>query len=303
MVRITTLTKKFSGVESISAKPILFIGFSLLASVFFSCKEIGPSINFSNNGNDTTGTGVDSNQQKTVLMEDFTATDCPNCPKARNDIDNLLSAYPGRIEVVEVHEGILSHPLLSGDPALKTTDGESLATLLGGPPYWPVGAIDRKAYEISPGTFAVLVDHGLWPTYVPEELSDSVIKVKIGLGLSYNVGARQLTGSVTVDFNETITDPLNITVLITESGIVAAQVDGLVIDSNYVHRDVLRDIITNYQGDPVTGTKTQGSTWTYNLAPYDVSTEWNADSCRIIAFVSESAGSFDVLQCIGKPLK
>lgn len=299
------LAKKFSGTEGFSPKSVLFIGYSLLIAAFFSCKEVGPDIDFSNNTVDTTGAGnVDSNQQKTVLMEDFTATDCPNCPKARNDIDNLLGSYPGRIEVVEVHEGILSHPILPGDPALKTLDGDSLASLLGGPPYWPVGAIDRKAYEISPGNFQVLVDHGLWPTYVPQELN-SALEVKMGLILNYDVAARQLTGSVTVNFIETITAPLTITVMITESGIVAAQKDGVIIDSYYVHHDVLRDVITRYSGFFVNGDKTAGSSLTYHLStsPYPVSGEWNADSCRIIAFISKSAGGYDVLQCIGKPLK
>ena len=296
MIHINTLSKKFSGFDGFSAKSILFTFFLFLATAFFSCKEIGPNIILSNNGNDTTS------QQKTVLMEDFTATDCANCPKARNDIDNLLASHPGRIEVVEVHEGLLSHPLLPGDSALKTPDGELLATLLGSPPYWPIGAVDRKAYEISPGNFQVLIDRGLWPTYVPQEL-DSALKVKLGLNLNYDGASRQLTGSVTVDFLETITYPLNITLLITESGIVAGQMDGLVLVSNYVHNDVLRDIITNYQGESVpAGVTTQGNTWTYPLAAYSVSTNWNADSCRIIAFVSKAQGGYDVLQAIGKPL-
>lgn len=303
MVRIITLVKKCLGADGFSAKSILFIGFSVLSAVFFSCKEIGPNINLSNNNNDTTGTGgVDSTQEKTVLMEDFTATNCPNCPKARNDIENLLEDHPDRMEVVAIHQGILSTPLLDGDSALKTPDGELLASLLGGPPYWPVGAVDRKAYEISPGNFQVLIDHGLWPTYVPQQL-DSTLKVKLGLSFDYDDVSRVLTASVTVNFFETITDPLNISVLITENGIVAAQMDGFVLDSNYVHDDVLRDVITNYQGEPVTGAKTQGSSWTYTLPSYHVPDAWNADSCRIIAFVAKSAGGYDVLQCIGKPLK
>ncbi|MFI5136064.1 MAG: Omp28-related outer membrane protein, partial [Chitinophagales bacterium] len=114
---------------------------------------------------------------------------------------------------------------------------------------------------------------------------------------------RQLTGSITVNFVKTISDPLNITILITESGIVAAQLNGVVIDSSYVHHNVLRDIITNVTGDAVGGSKTAGTSWKYSLSTYTVNSDWNADSCRVIAFVSKAAGSYDVLQVLGTPLK
>jgi len=287
------------------ATALLF--FSSIFFAFFSCKEVGPNINLSGGGggNDTSGGGVDTSQKKTVLIEDFTATNCTNCPKARDIIDNLLSQFPGRIEVVEAHEGILSYPLLNGDPALKTQDGLDLVKYLNDnadAPYWPIGAIDQKNWEVSPGIFDVLVDRNLWTTYVQQEL-DSSLAVKLGLNFSYNDVSRQLTGSVTVNFVKTISDALNITVLITESGIVAAQLDGGTIDSNYVHHDVLRDIITNVSGDAISASKTAGSLWTYTLAPYTVSSDWNADSCRVIAYVSKAVSALDVLQAMGTPLK
>lgn len=288
------MKSKFFSPRQVLSSVFLFLAIGFLAC----CKEVGPSINLSgNHGSDSTGY-VDSSQQKNVLLEDFTASNCTNCPKGREVIDNLLAANPGRMEVVEVHQGVLSFPLLAGNPALKTQDGEDLAAYLGPPPFWPSGAVDRNLYPTG-----ILVDRNLWPTYVPQEL-DSTLKVMLGVNTNYDSSSRVLTGSVTIDFLQTITTPLNVTVLITESGIVAAQLDGIIIDTFYVHRDVLRDIITGVQGDLVTGNKIQGSAWTYKLtSPYMVPAEWNADSCRIIALVSETQGSYQVLQTIGKPLK
>ncbi|HYV92495.1 MAG TPA: Omp28-related outer membrane protein [Chitinophagales bacterium] len=290
--------KKIVELKFFSSRQIPFVAFAFVAIGFFSCcKEVGPNINlFGDQGSDSSGY-VDSSQQKNVLLEDFTASNCTNCPKGRDVIDNLLALYPGRMEVVEVHQGPLSFPLLPGNPAFKTQDGEDLAAYLGPPPFWPSGAVDRILYPDGR-----LIDRNLWPTYVPEEL-DSPLKVMLGVNTIYNNSSRVVTGSVTVDFLQTITDALNITVLITESGIVAAQLDGVIIDTFYVHRDVLRDIVTGVQGDLVTGAKTQGSAWTYTLNSYSVPVEWNADSCRIIACVSKSAGSYDVLQAMGKSLK
>ncbi len=278
----------------------------LFATALFSfcgCDEVGPNINLhGNGGDDTSGGNVDTNQKKMVLIEDFTATNCPNCPKARDIIDNLLSQYGDRMEVVEVHQGILSVPLEQGDPQLKTADGEALASYLGPPAYWPIGAINRVNWEVSPGTFSVLVDRSLWSTYVMQQL-DSPLAVKLGLDFSFDDMSRKLSGSVTVNFLKTVSAPLNITVLITESGIEAAQLNGADVISGYIHHDVLRDIITNFSGDPVTGSKAAGSNWQYSISPYDIPQEWNADSCRIIAFVSQSAGSYEVLQALGTPLK
>jgi len=91
--------------------------------------------------------------------------------------------------------------------------------------------------------------------------------------------------------------------MITESGIVAGQIDGLTLIPGYVHEDVLRDVITYYAGENVGGETTAGSSWTYNLTPYTLSPEWNADSCRVIAFVSKAINNYDVLQAMGTPLK
>jgi thiol-disulfide isomerase/thioredoxin len=280
---------------------ILLIAPSLLA--WWSCEEVGPNINFGGGGgSDTTGGSVDSTQPKTVLLEDFTATNCPNCPNASDIIHSLQNQYPGRIEAVSVHQGILSVQLEPDDPILKTQDGEDLADLLGPPAFWPIGTIDRVRWETSPGDFQLMVDRSLWSTYVAQQL-DSPLAVLLGLSFDFDEAGRTLTGSVIVNFLRTISDPLNITILITESGIEAAQLDGLTVIPEYVHSNVLRDIVTYFSGDVVTGSKVQGTSWKYSIAPYTVAEEWNADSCRIIAFVSKSAGSYEVLQTLSTPLK
>jgi thiol-disulfide isomerase/thioredoxin len=282
----------------------LFFLFCTAFSVasFYSCEEVGPLVNLGGGGGaDTSDVSVDTNQQRMVLIEDFTATNCPNCPDAREIIENLQEQYPGRIEVISVHQGILSVALEPGDPVLKTQDGENLANLLGPPLYWPVGAVNRIAWETSPGNFQELVDRSLWPTFVAQQL-DSPMALQLGLNFQYDQAARKLSGSVDVAFLRTITEPLGITVLITENGIVATQLDGLTEIEDYVHHDVLRDIITSVPGDPVTGSKTEGSNWTYNIADYIVPAEWLADSCRVVALISKTAGGREVYQVLAEPL-
>src|SRR6266446_4255531 len=184
---LTRMTSQKKIVESRFFFPqqIPVVAFAFLAIGFFSCcKEVGPYINLSgNHGSDSSGY-VDSSQQKNVLMEDFTGTNCTNCPQGRNIIDNLVAMHPGRIEVVEVHEGPFSHPLFSSDPALSTQDGLDLESYLLGAPYWPSGAIDRRLYPTG-----LLIDRNLWATYVPQEL-DSPLKVMLGVNMTYDDSLR-----------------------------------------------------------------------------------------------------------------
>src|ERR1051326_2604960 len=102
------------------------INFYLLISIFYllisSCDEVGPQIDFSGTHTgelDSTKLLVDSTTSKHVLIEEFTAVRCPNCPQGTTIIDGLLNDYPGRLDVIEIHSGVLANPILSSDPDLK----------------------------------------------------------------------------------------------------------------------------------------------------------------------------------------
>src|ERR1043165_4143799 len=125
------LSIKICELKSFSSQHIPFVAFAILATGFFSCcQEVGPYINLSgNHGSDTLGY-VDSSQQKNVLIENFTGASCPNCPQGREIIDALLTDNPGRIVVVEVHEGALSGKVFPSDPNLVVPDGDSLAAYI-----------------------------------------------------------------------------------------------------------------------------------------------------------------------------
>ncbi len=126
--------------------------------------------------------------------------------------------------------------------------------------------------------------------------------MKLTIEKDYNSSSRELNVILNAEFLEDISDIVNATILITESGMVAAQDDGPVeVIEDYVHKYVLRDILTNYSGELINASTTTGNTWALSKS-ITLPLEWNADNCRIVAFIAKAVGNYDVLQVVGTPV-
>ncbi|MBX7107264.1 MAG: Omp28-related outer membrane protein [Chitinophagales bacterium] len=275
-------------------KQALLLFFLIVAGcLFHSCDEIGPNINYGGGGGN-----VDTTNERVVLMEVFTAVRCVNCPAGREIINDLLDSFPGRIEVVEIHSGDLAVPIHNTDPDFRCEDADNITAYLGPFPFQPSAAIDRKSWELTPGNVQRLIDRNYWNLMVRQEL-DSLPSVKISIEKDYNAGSRLLTVTMKVDFLKDVSDIINATLLLTESGMVAAQDSGPTdVVEDYVHEDVLRTFLTSHSGELVNAEKTAGSSWSITRS-ITLPVEWNAGNCRVIGFVSKSAGTYDVLQSAG----
>ncbi len=276
-------------------KQVVFLQLVLIICLCVtSCVEIGPPINTGGGG---TG-GTDTTNERVVLMEVFTAVQCVNCPAGREIIDALLDSFPGRLEVVEIHSGDLAEPINSSDPDFRSQAADDITAYLGPFPFQPSAAIDRRSFEISPGNVQRLVDRNLWDQLVRNEM-DSISNVRLILDYDYNSTNRELTVTMEVEFLKDIADIINATILLTESGMVAAQDDGptMVID-DYEHENVLRTFLTGYSGELINSEKTAGSSWTISRT-ITLPNEWNASNCRVIGLVSKAVGTYDVLQTAG----
>jgi len=88
-----------------------------------------------------------------------------------------------------------------------------------------------------------------------------------------------------------VTANLNLTLVITEDGIVTTQKmpDGSDAE-NYVQNHVLRDVITDTWGTPVDKGSADGATGSRRMAQFTYlpNKDWNLNQCHIVAFVSNS---------------
>jgi hypothetical protein len=78
---------------------LLSLGMFTLLFISPSCDVIDQP--FKGNIQDTTST----QQQRNVLIEDFTGHRCKNCPKASKAIEALVDAYGSRIIGLAIHAG------------------------------------------------------------------------------------------------------------------------------------------------------------------------------------------------------
>ncbi len=262
--------------------------FALLFFTFTACEEIPPDID---PPSVNTTTPIDSTGEilRHVLIEEFTGVQCVNCPEGAQLIENLINTHGDRLVAVSLHAGFFAEPLSESQYDLSTDEGEQLDALIGPAEGYPSAAINRNSF----GTASNIQFSPTWAGYVADELA---IPPKVGVSItnSFNNTTRDLDVEVTVDFLETLTDGLSLSVLITENDIVDAQIDLSGTVEDYKHKHVFRAMLSNIAGDAIevqeVGT---GTTKSFN---FTLPAEWNVDKCKVVAFVHQSAPELDVLQ-------
>lgn len=255
------------------------------------CEEIPPQI-------------TPCQTSRVVLVEEFTGIDCVNCPAGSEKLETLSSKNPGKIIVVGIHAGYFATDHNGFD--LRCPDGENLESLYLGPVSgYPASSINRKVFE---GESDVVADLSEWAGYIGSELCDRPI-AELSLTNTYDNATRM--ASVTVDvtpsafFLGLLEEDLAISIMITESNIVGYQKTPAGSDPAYVHKHVLRDVLTdNYTGDILIS---KGNTLTAQqkvIADYEIPAGWDPDNCHAVAFIHYKADdNKEVIQAVEAHIK
>lgn len=224
-------------------------------------------------------------QAKNVVLEEFTGINCGYCPDGHARSQALSDSHPGRVVLVNVHQGNYAVPS-GGQPDFRTAFGDALATQAGVSGY-PAGTVNRRLYPgLTTGTYTTL-NRGAWTTaadFVFPEQSP----VNIGFTSQFDSISRLLTVMVELYYTKNSATPTNyINIALLESGVIAFQADyNAGNHANYNHKHMLRHLITGQWGD-TTNSTTMGSfftrTYTYTVPP-----GFNMDSCDVAVYVAES---------------
>ncbi len=237
---------------------------------------------------------------RVVLIEEFTGKGCTNCPKGSRELENLLTQFPNNLVAVSLHAGFFANPAQFplGIYDLRTDEGEFLIDYLSQPIGYPSGVVNRTPVSGD-------MQQGLnqWASsitaaiQVPPTIELSIVK-------TFDPATRQLVVTVNGIGKEALTGEIRLSIMITESGIVDAQDDleagGIVED--YVHKHVLRDMLTPAAGATVLNSIITGQTFseTYSTT---LDAAWVPDNMEIIAFVSLVNGNdIPVLQATSEHL-
>ncbi len=296
-----------SVIKNLTPITVLFLS----AISFNGCKETCPGVNLTGPTvtGDTISVPVDatlSSQKRNVLLEDFTGVQCVNCPDGHTISASILNSYTaGRVVVVAMHSGhLLTNPYSFGHYDFRTPEGDDIENLVGPISSKPIGDIDRKLFA---GETTIPVGRAKWVGYVAQEIPDDIPKVQMKIENQYDNTTRVLSMGVTLQYSVTILQNINLSVMLTESGMIEPQLGGpnggaTGIDTFYVHRHVLRDMITPSTGMTVIGNKTPGHATKYMMPDFTIPTSWNADSVKIVSIITDT-DSLRVLQVIDKSLK
>lgn len=277
---------------------ILVIASILLFTVGInSCKEVGPEINLGNNQNVVSDTAymetpIAIPDLKNVMIEEFTGVRCPNCPQGHVTIANIKAQNPGRVVAISLHPiNSLGAPYSFSVQDFRSQEAQSLFDFLGQIGLEPAAGIDRKIFS---GESHILLDRNKWTNYAAQQLSETP-KANVEIGDSYDSTNRELTIVAEIHYTQTVTEPNKLTVALTESNMVTAQLDGTVIDTFYVHKDVVRTFITNVQGDAV-NTSTEAGRVVLRVYKTILDAAWKPENMHIVAYVHEYQNAKEIYQ-------
>lgn len=249
-----------------------------------ACQEIGPSISI-------------AKTDRIVVVEEFTGVRCVNCPQGSAEIEALLQTYPDNLIAISIHGGIFSAPYPESTVDFRTADGNDLIPYLNapstGPAGYPAAVINRKWFT---GQIDRAVFQASWAGLIANEIQ-SQADVRVTLSKSYDTTSRELKISSELYFTEDVAGDVNFTALITQDNIEDVQLDQSGKVPNYVHKHVLRKVITSsYAGDLIGTDITKESLYNLNYS-YTLPNEWNASQCHVIVFVNKNDGAtIDILQ-------
>lgn len=219
---------------------LYIIATTLLTGSFTACDVIGENDRYIK----VTIPEPPTTAVKRVLIEEFTGRKCPNCPTGAQTIADIQAYYEGRVVAVAIHAGMYAMPTGTAfrDLDLRTDAGNTYNETYA-PQGYPAAMINRNTYD---GVVASTI-RDKWMTSVISELAGEPV-MEIIPTCSYDETTRTATITTTIEALQNMPEGLNLQIYLTESGIVAAQMNGNELINDYVHNHVLRSAVNGTWG-------------------------------------------------------
>ncbi len=280
---------------------------STVSLFLFSCKEVGPVIKLKDQSSGTLlvdstwiASSIETPQNRVILLEDFTGVQCSNCPNGHATAASLKTSYPGQVIGVALHSYLLADAYPFSRQDLKSEKAEQINSTFGPAPAKPTGMINRKVF---PGETSKIYFISKWSSFTASEVASSS-PVNIDITNNFNSTSRELEMTLKVHFTAAYTNPLRYTIYLVENEIVTAQLlPDLTKDTNYVHNDVMRDVLSSITGDNFAqSTYERGRTYLKSFK-YQIPEELDPEHTEIVVFVHRFGGVDEVIQASVKNIK
>ena len=225
-------------------------------------------------------------QNRNVLIEEFTGRNCGYCPDGHRIANLIMANNPGRVWAVNIHAGGFS-PVTY--PNMNTTDGTTITSGfgIGG---FPAGHVNRST--------ANDLGRDQWESHTNTQLAQQA-EVNVAGFVTLNHATRTAEITVEVYYTANSSQSTNyLTIMMLQDSILGSQSGNYynpsqMLNGQYVHQHVLRDVVTSTWGDEISPT-TAGTlitkNYTYQIpesigAPNGVEVDLN--NILFLAFVSE----------------
>ena len=222
-----------------------------------------------------------------VLAEELTGVRCPNCPDGTATLVALKDQLGDNLVIVSVHAAPgYDTPYPESQYDFRTPDGTALANYIGSAAFFPTASINRR---LVPPETEPFLPRSIWSGIISEELSKPPV-VGLFLNNTFDAASRQLNVDVTIAPEAQLLGEHRLTVLITQDSIQDYQKKGLEKLSDYYHRHVLRDVLTQATGDVIDEALSPASAVTRNYS-ITLPADWDEKHCSIVAFVHHGTSS------------
>lgn len=224
---------------------------------------------------------------RNAIIEEFTGRTCPYCPDGHLVSHQILEANPGRVWSVAYHAQSSLSPTTY--PNLNTSISATIENAFAANSL-PSAVINRSTAQI--------ISRNQWASYTNAQLNQAA-ECNVAGFVAVNPQTRVATVTVEVYYTgNSAADENYLTIAMTQDSIIGSQSGassnpGQVINGQYVHLHVFRDMITPTWGDAISPT-TQGTlvtrTYSYTIpesigSPNGVEVDLN--NIHFVAWVSE----------------
>lgn len=241
------------------------------------------------------GNGVSDHSQRAII-EKYTGVRCLNCPNADIAINAAVAGYGDKLIAVAIHDSSSFTRPIGDTPRLSTEDGNAWSNFFG----------VRAAGEYPSALINRTPNGTAWDLFTPtsgiNSRVDNIVNndAQVAVAVDAKSGDNAVAINVNLEFLQSVSDQLSVTLLIMEDGLVVTQrqSDGS-DDENYVHNHVLRDVITDIWGADINCTGQAGEKRVAQFVYTGFSSDWNLDNCHIVAYISNKASRqiLNVAEC------
>jgi len=230
---------------------------------------------------------------KVILIEEFTGSRCPNCPKGAETVAALHAQYGDQVIAVSLYPeqlAQLTRPF-PNNVDLRSQIATDLFAQYNKDNALPAAMFNRESVN----GVVLHKDVPTWGSIVTNLFNkDAFAPANIELATKYDATTRELTVNYDCLLTQDISDAVSFQIYVVENGITSRQSSTSGIIDNYVNNHVLRAGLNGTWGEDLGGNLKQGDKITDSVTT-TLAADWVAENIQVIGFLCYTGGNRTIL--------